>query len=163
MLGARVRRRQPAAYATTDASPAANAGGVSTITPRTKTATDSAEGGWHTIDSSRTLSGGAANFVELAAMDGDLDSVDPCNYWGRMLTPAPAVYDESVGADLHATRVVYRDSNLEVHMVHIPFFHPDMDLILKWVHTVLRTILTLFWPGSIQIGHPSTKLLRIGP
>ena len=33
-------------------------------------------------------------------------------------------------------------------MVHIPFFHPDLDLILKWVHTVLRTILTLFWPGS---------------
>ena len=40
---------------------------------------------------------------------------------------------------------------------NIPFFHPDMDLILKWVHTVLRTILTLFWPGSIQIGRPSAN------
>ena len=42
-------------------------------------------------------------------------------------------------------------------MVHIPFFHPDMDLIPKWVHTVLTTILTLLWPGSIQIGRPSAN------
>ena len=40
-------------------------------------------------------------------------------------------------------------------MVNMPFYHPDMDLILKWVNTVLRTILTLFWPGSIYFDHIS--------
>ena len=48
--------------------------------------------------------------------------------------------------------IEFRASILDLNMVNMPFYYPDMDLILKWVNTVLRTILTLFWPGSIYFG-----------
>ena len=33
--------------------------------------------------------------------------------------------------------------NVDVHMVNMPDYHPDIDLILKRVNTVFETILTL--------------------
>ena len=72
--------------------------------PRSSSSSDSAEGGWHTSDSSRSLRGGAS-FVELDFMDADLDSADPCNYWGRRYTPATPDTGSSASVDLHNNRI----------------------------------------------------------
>ena len=73
--------------------------------PRSSSSADTADANWHTSDSTRSLRSGAAQFVELDNMDTDLDSADPCNYWGRSYTPAAPIGYSTAGVDLHNNRI----------------------------------------------------------